>query len=83
MNFKTKSILAAVTLAISNAIIPAAQAGPGPHDSGVIAPRPIATQEVTTSCSRCQQPAHTVAHHTRAAKKLVAAAVTPAAQKVL
>lgn len=79
MNLNTKSILAAVTLAITNVIIPAAQAGPGPHDTGAIAPRPITTREVTTSCSRCQQPVHTVEH--RVAKYVATAA--PAAQKVL
>jgi hypothetical protein len=83
MNLKTKSILAALTLAISNTIVPAAQAGPGPRDSGIIVPRAIVTEEVTTSCSRCQQPAHTVAHHTQAAKKLAATAATPRTQKLM
>ena len=69
MNLKTHSILAALALAITTT----AQAGPGPRDPGVITPRPIVTREVTMSCSRCQQPAHTVEHRTAQARKAYAA----------
>jgi hypothetical protein len=70
MNLKTNSILAALALAITTS----AQAGPGPRDPGVITPRPLVPREVTMSCSRCQQPTHTVEH--RAAKATRAYATT-------
>jgi hypothetical protein len=77
MNLKTNSILAALALAITTS----AQAGPGPRDPGVITPRPIVTREVTMSCSRCQQPAHTVEHRTVKATKAYAVTTAKAAAR--
>jgi hypothetical protein len=77
MNLKTHSILAALALAITTS----AQAGPGPRDPGVITPRPIVTREVTMSCSRCQQPTHTVEHRAAQPRKAYAATTTKAAAR--
>jgi hypothetical protein len=74
MNHTTKSILDVVILAISNLLIPAAQAGPGPHGLGTISPRPIAMCEVTMSCPRCRQPVQTVGHRAAWARKSYAEA---------
>jgi len=80
MNLKTKSILAALALAITNI----AQAGPGPRDPVVIQPRPIVTREVTMSCPRCQQPVPTTSQRTaRPAKKYVATTATAVPRKVM
>jgi hypothetical protein len=77
MNLKTNSILAALALAITTS----AQAGPGPRDPGVITPRPIVTREVTMSCSRCQQPVHTVEHRTAPPRKAYAATTAKTAAR--
>jgi len=74
MILTTKSNLDVVVLAISNLLIPSAQAGPGPLGLCTIGPRPAAMCEITMARPRCQQPAHTIGHRATWARKSYAEA---------